>query len=286
MQWNFTPSPLSYPVVNDHPSPDYSLITLLLFKQPNWNCGLSGQLKPLSAWFRSRKRTSFWGRRAPCYRRHRRRSRPPLQLVPCLPFLLPPSPLPSPPRAHFGRMSVALLLQLAAEFEAQGAYVEAVKCLTPVSNASSELPAVVGQASLKLARLLLAHFDNVQEAKSILLKAVRRWRGRMGDSCIAGPFQPGLQAGGVANQLKNATIPPPPAARCPRRPSCGRHRVTTCSSAKSGTRFHAATSAWAPWRRRGGLLRRGSGHAAKAPHPRTGEEAGFMTFFRTCMNGC
>lgn len=79
--------------------------------------------------------------------------------------------LPAHTQAASG-MSVAILLQLAAEFEAQGAYAQAIKCLTPVCEAPGELPAVVGQASLRLARLLLAHFDNVPEAKSILLAAV------------------------------------------------------------------------------------------------------------------
>ncbi|KAL4452639.1 hypothetical protein ABPG75_008301 [Micractinium tetrahymenae] len=77
-------------------------------------------------------------------------------------------------------MSVALLLQLAADFEAQGAYAQAVQCLTPVCNASGELPAVVGQARLRCASLLLAHFDNVQEAKSILLTAENQLRQTQG----------------------------------------------------------------------------------------------------------
>ncbi|KAL4439010.1 hypothetical protein ABPG77_006947 [Micractinium sp. CCAP 211/92] len=77
-------------------------------------------------------------------------------------------------------MSVAILLQLAAEFEAQGAYAQAIKCLTPVCEAPGELPAVVGQASLRLARLLLAHFDNVPEAKSILLAAEKHLRQTQG----------------------------------------------------------------------------------------------------------
>lgn len=66
-----------------------------------------------------------------------------------------------------------LLFSLAADFEAQRAWAQAVKCLAPITADASELPAVVAQARLQLGALLLAHFDNFHEAKAVLLAAVR-----------------------------------------------------------------------------------------------------------------
>lgn len=84
----------------------------------------------------------------------------------------------------------ALLLALADQFESQGAYAQAIKCLSPLcGETSGELPAVVAQARLRLARLLLAHFDNVQEAKSVLLTAVSSFAANVGRE------QQGLQCG-------------------------------------------------------------------------------------------
>ena len=65
------------------------------------------------------------------------------------------------------------LFSLAAEFESQRAYAQAIKCLTPLCDPSRELPAVAALARLRIATLLLEHFDNLLEAKALLLAAVR-----------------------------------------------------------------------------------------------------------------
>ena len=70
----------------------------------------------------------------------------------------------------------ALLLRLAHEWDERGAYAAAIKCLLPVCDDAGELPTVTAAARLQLARLLLAHFDNVVHAKSALLSAVRQIR--------------------------------------------------------------------------------------------------------------
>ena len=71
------------------------------------------------------------------------------------------------------RQTSSVLFALAEQFEAQQAYAQAVKCLTPIcSQSSGELPSVVALARLRLATLLLAHFNNCPEAKSLLLTAV------------------------------------------------------------------------------------------------------------------
>jgi hypothetical protein len=71
-------------------------------------------------------------------------------------------------------MSTArLLLQLASQFESQHDYQQAVQSLTAVCSLGSELPSVLAQARLHLACLLLEHYDNFQEAKMLLLTAVR-----------------------------------------------------------------------------------------------------------------
>lgn len=113
-------------------------------------------------------------------------------------------------------MSVAILLQLAAEFEARGAYAQAVKCLTPVCEATGQLPAVVGQASLRLARLLLTHFDNVPEAKAALLAAVRAGWGtpRMRRCPPTGAARPRPAGVAYAPGKRNPRPRPP---RCRRR---------------------------------------------------------------------
>lgn len=70
------------------------------------------------------------------------------------------------------RSRSALLLRLAHDWEERGAYAEAIKCLSPVCDDAGELPTVTAAARLQLARLLLAHFDNVAQAKSVLLSTV------------------------------------------------------------------------------------------------------------------
>ncbi len=90
--------------------------------------------------------------------------------------------------------STRLLFALAEQFESQQAYAQAIKCLTPIcSQGSEELPTVVAQARLRVASLLLAHFDNFKEAKSLLLTAVRQ-------------LLPAAANG-------SAPLPPPPATR-------------------------------------------------------------------------
>lgn len=78
----------------------------------------------------------------------------------------------------------ALLLRQAHDWEGKGAYAAAIKCLTPVCEDASELPNVAAAARLHLARLLLTHFDNLAQAKTVLLAAVggmrRRWWGWAG----------------------------------------------------------------------------------------------------------
>lgn len=72
-----------------------------------------------------------------------------------------------------------LLLQLAGEAEAAGDWARAIKCLAPVcADGAGELPTLVAQARLKSASLLLAHYDNLQEAKALLISAVSCGSGR------------------------------------------------------------------------------------------------------------
>ena len=66
----------------------------------------------------------------------------------------------------------ALLLREAHDWEQHGKHAVAIKCLAAVCDDASELPTVTAAARLELARLLLAHFDNVGQAKSALLSAV------------------------------------------------------------------------------------------------------------------
>ena len=121
-----------------------------------------------------------------------------------------------------------VLLALAADYEAQGAHAQAAQCLAAAAADASELPVVLAQARLRLASLLLAHFDNAPEAKAALLTAVseRRW-----------PL--------AATPPPRESVWPPPAWPAPSTPStllrpgpllptlscrsrsCGRRRATT-----------------------------------------------------------
>ncbi|PRW61370.1 MAU2 chromatid cohesion factor-like protein [Chlorella sorokiniana] len=78
----------------------------------------------------------------------------------------------------------ALLLRLAREWEERGAYAAAIKCLMPVCDDAGELPTVTAAARLHLARLLLAHFDNVGHAKSALLAAEQDLRQMQGNHLL------------------------------------------------------------------------------------------------------
>ena len=69
--------------------------------------------------------------------------------------------------------AVDVLLELAAELVRQKRYIEALKCLEPVSESSSELPVTKVKARLALVQLLLAHFDNEAGARQQLKQAVR-----------------------------------------------------------------------------------------------------------------
>ncbi|PSC74019.1 MAU2 chromatid cohesion factor-like protein [Micractinium conductrix] len=73
--------------------------------------------------------------------------------------------------------TIAAVLALAEQFAAEGQPAAAVKCLTPLcGDGSGALPAVVSAARLRLANLLLQHFDNVHEAKTVLLLAEQELR--------------------------------------------------------------------------------------------------------------
>lgn len=109
-----------------------------------------------------------------------------------------------------------VLLHLAADFVQQKRYVEAVKCLQPVSE-SSELPVAKVKARLALAQLLLAHFDNEAEARQQLKQAVRGreevraqwWRsGLRGAGTLSSgrphPAGPGAAAHGLHRQAAAA----------------------------------------------------------------------------------
>lgn len=78
----------------------------------------------------------------------------------------------------------ALLLRLAHEWDERGAYAAAIKCLLPVCDDAGELPTVTAAARLQLARLLLAHFDNVVQAKSALLSAEQDLRQTQGNHLL------------------------------------------------------------------------------------------------------
>jgi hypothetical protein len=72
------------------------------------------------------------------------------------------------------------LLLLAHQFAAQEAYQQAVQCLLALcTTQTTELPSVLAQARLQLACLLLDHFDNLIEAKAVLLTAVSRLQASM-----------------------------------------------------------------------------------------------------------
>lgn len=84
-----------------------------------------------------------------------------------------------------------VLLQLAADFVQQKRYVEAVKCLQPVSE-SSELPMTKVKARLALAQLLLAHFDNEAEARQQLKQAVSDPENKVATKPLRGTQHPEL----------------------------------------------------------------------------------------------
>ena len=99
--------------------------------------------------------------------------------------------------------TIAAVLAPAEQFAAEGQPAAAVKCLTPLcGDGSGALPAVVSAARLRLANLLLQHFDNVHEAKTVLLLAVRRGPARR---ALAAPL-PGC----VALQRRRCADSPPP----------------------------------------------------------------------------
>jgi hypothetical protein len=68
-----------------------------------------------------------------------------------------------------------VLQQLARELCDQGCYIQAAKCLYSVCVLPNELPTTTAAARLRLAHLLLDHFDNVEAAKKQLRNAVGVW---------------------------------------------------------------------------------------------------------------
>ena len=68
---------------------------------------------------------------------------------------------------------MAALWRLADQFQSLGQHEHAARCLAALCNKSAELPSLLARARLCLAALLIDHFDNVLEAKALLLTAVR-----------------------------------------------------------------------------------------------------------------
>ena len=69
-------------------------------------------------------------------------------------------------------MASRVLFRLSAGFRDQGCYQQAAQCLLAVLERGG-LPTELATAHVLLGRLLLEHFDNLAEARSHILKAVR-----------------------------------------------------------------------------------------------------------------
>jgi len=67
---------------------------------------------------------------------------------------------------------VDILFRLSHDYQQQGCYLEAAKCLQPVCLITDALPATPATACVALAQLLLDHFDNFELAKTHLHQAV------------------------------------------------------------------------------------------------------------------
>jgi hypothetical protein len=137
------------------------------------------------------------------------------------------------------------LFSLAQQFVEQQAYQQAAQCLLVLCNQSSLLPSTLAQARMQLATLLLDHFDNLQEAKALLLAAV-------GTNEVTGWQRPPT--------FLHKTQPPSPAPACEqpvhgctsvrcsykclcRIKACVQRAATTCFGAMCGRPWRAATSA-------------------------------------------
>ena len=65
------------------------------------------------------------------------------------------------------------LIQLYHDLKAQGCYIQAAKCIDAACRCTEALPASKAVACIEYSKLLVDHFDNLDLARDMLLKAVR-----------------------------------------------------------------------------------------------------------------
>jgi hypothetical protein len=78
--------------------------------------------------------------------------------------------------------AAAALIRLGSDFELQRCHEQAAKCLSAACGARGALPATQAAAALAYAEVLLAHFDNLVEARRALLAAELALRPARGDA--------------------------------------------------------------------------------------------------------